>query len=318
MLAGVPPNRCPSESLRRDRYREVSRQGWAEFESLDRNIPIFRQTRYIGPTLAENTYAHPWILSARRVQRLPLLAALLTLIAIQTGHSAEIDAATCLGPPSHLEFAPVNAPPLVRVSHEAPPSAAGCFNKIDTEAIWITVASLVETPDDRTKLIRRFGAISELMGVKYWSVTDRKWRSLVSSAVALSSAQSAASRPDFPDTELERAEPMRYRVTDTRSGRPVTYTLRVSSLEPRQFTIETSNVDAVKEWGITFYDPGGLRTVYYLVERAPGRWAYASMTRIVPASVLARGHDKSYVNRAVALYRHYMHIPTDQAPPAAP
>jgi hypothetical protein len=61
-----------------------------------------------------------------------------------------------------------------------------------------------------------------------------------------------------------------------------------------------------------------VHTVYYLAERAPGRWAYSSITRIVPASFLAQGHEKSYVNRAIALYRHYMHIPTDQDPPAAP
>jgi hypothetical protein len=82
--------------------------------------------------------------------------------------------------------------------------------------------------------------------------------------------------------------------------------------------IETANIEAVKEWGLTFYAPEGLRTLYSLTERAPGIWAYYSVTRLMPATFLASGHVKSFINRAVALYRYYMHIPTDAEPPAAP
>ena len=56
----------------------------------------------------------------------------------------------------------------------------------------------------------------------------------------------------------------------------------------------------------------------FLERRSPDVWAYYSITRILPAGFLARGHEKSYINRAVALFRHYMRLPTDAEPPAAP
>jgi len=82
--------------------------------------------------------------------------------------------------------------------------------------------------------------------------------------------------------------------------------------------VETSNVDAIKWWGITLYAADGLDTWYFLGERSPGVWDYYSITRVLPASFLAKGHEKSYINRAVALYRHYMRLPTDTEPPSAP
>lgn len=245
-------------------------------------------------------------------------AVLLGIAAIQPCLAAPLDSAVCLRSALRQEFAPLNTPPLVRVTHEAPVAGEGCFDKSDAKATWITVASLVETLDDRERLVGRFGAISQLAAVRYWSVTDRKWRPLLSLAVALEAARAGASRPDYSTEELEHARIVQYRVTDTRSGRAVAYSLRLSYAGPGEFVVETANIDAVKEWGITFFAPGGLRTVYSLAERAPGRWTYSSITRIAPVSFLAEGHEKSYVNRAVALYRHYMHIPTDREPPAAP
>ena len=86
----------------------------------------------------------------------------------------------------------------------------------------------------------------------------------------------------------------------------------------RRVVVETSNVDAIKQWGITLYAADGLNTLYFLDERSPGVWAYYSITRVLPASFLAEGHEKSYINRAVALYRHYMRLPTNTEPPSAP
>ncbi|HWW79797.1 MAG TPA: hypothetical protein VNY82_09385, partial [Steroidobacteraceae bacterium] len=95
------------------------------------------------------------------------------------------------------------------------------------------MASLVETSDSRKELIGRFAAISQLVAVRYWSVTDRKWRPLLSSAFALNAAQAVASRPDYSAEELQRTETLHYRITDTRSERAVTYSLRLSSIGPR-------------------------------------------------------------------------------------
>jgi len=80
---------------------------------------------------------------------------------------------------------------------------------------------------------------------------------------------------------------------------------------------EITNVDAIKQWGITLYAPGGLHTLYFLKKQSPDIWAYYSITRVLPNSFLAEGHDKSYINRAVALYRYIVGLQTDAEPPSA-
>jgi hypothetical protein len=189
---------------------------------------------------------------------------------------------------------------------------------VDSAAIWITVASLIRSADSLDTLLGRFGAITQLLTVQYWSTTEQKWRPLVSSAFATAAPDSTQPRRDYSPGDLATGEARYYQVTDTRSGHRVTYRLRVLPSQPGRAVIETDNVEAVKKWGLTIYPPGGLHTFYFLDERSPGIWSYYSITRVLPKTFLAEGHEKSYINRAIALYRHYVHLPTNAEPPAAP
>ena len=184
--------------------------------------------------------------------------------------------------------------------------------------MWITVASLIRSPDAPNTLIGRFGAVTQLLGVQYWSTTDQKWRPLVSSAYATATARSTEPRVDYSAAELATGQDRYYETTDTRSGRGVEYRLRLLLNQPGRIVIETANVEPIKEWGLTIYGPEGLHTLYFLNERSSGVWAYYSITRVLPRSFLAEGHEKSYINRAVALYRHYVSLPTNAEPPSAP
>jgi len=141
---------------------------------------------------------------------------------------------------------------------------------------------------------------------------------LVSSAAAIAGLKSPRPRADYSAGELATGDDRYYLIADTRSRRATTYRLRLREVRPGRVVVETSNVDAIKQWGITLYAANGLDTWYFLDERSPGVWAYYSITRVLPANLLVEGHEKSYINRAVALYRHYMHLPTDAEPPAAP
>jgi hypothetical protein len=139
---------------------------------------------------------------------------------------------------------------------------------------------------------------------------------MVSSASAIASASSRLPRGDYSLAELITGEDRYYSMTDTRSGRAVTYRLRLWQNQPTELVVEITNVDAIKQWGITLYAPGGLRTLYFLKKQSPDIWAYYSITRVLPDSFLAEGHDKSYINRAVALYRYIVGLQTDAEPPA--
>ena len=230
--------------------------------------------------------------------------------------------AGCLGAGFDSHYPPLNSPPVAQAMRanddSAAPVGAACFDKTGSAAIWVTVASVVRAADSPRTLIARFGAISELLTVQYWSTTDHKWRPLVSSASAIVGARSAQPRADYSPDELATGDDRYYLITDTRSERATAYRLRLREAQMGRFVVETSNIDAIKQWGITLYAANGLDTLYFLEERSPGVWAYYSITRVLPASFLAEGHEKSYINRAVALYRHYMRLPTDTEPPAAP
>jgi hypothetical protein len=228
----------------------------------------------------------------------------------------------CLSSGAPPVFAPLNAPPIAQATRVrdggAPPAGASCFGKADSAATWITVASIVQTSNSQNAFIERLGSISALLAVQYWSTTDQKWRPMVSSASAVASSNSRQPRADYSLAELITGEDRYYSVTDSRSGRAVTYRLRLWPSQPSELVVESANVDAIKQWGITLYAPGGLHTLYFLKKQSPDVWAYYSITRLQPNSFLAEGHDKSFINRAVALYRHIVGLTTDAEPPSAP
>jgi hypothetical protein len=219
-------------------------------------------------------------------------------------------------------FPPLNAAPVAQATRapggRASPAGASCFEKSDSAATWITVASIVQSSNNLDAFIERFGSVSTLLAVRYWSTTEQKWRPLVLSASAIASSNATTPRADYSLAELVTGEDRYYSVTDSRSGRAVTYRLRLWPSQPTGLVVEIANVDAIKQWGITLYAPGGLHTLYFLRKQSPAAWAYYSITRILPNSFLAEGHDKSFINRAVAVYRHIVGLPTDAEPPSAP
>ncbi len=211
-----------------------------------------------------------------------------------------------------------NAPPKVQVTHDPSraitPNGADCFAEPQSRSTWITVAAVVRTLFDQKALIARFGAISQLGSAWYWSTTDQAWRPLVSSAYAI---ESSNARADYSGADLNTGTALYYSVTDSRSDLAIRYSMQLTAGSAGHIVLDTTNLEPVKKWGITLYGPHSIRTLYFLNELSPGVWSYYSITRVVPATFLANGHDKSLINRAVALYRHYMRLPATSDPPPA-
>jgi hypothetical protein len=249
---------------------------------------------------------------------LPLAVALTSAVARASDPPAQPACMRSGVPPI---YSPLNAPPIAQATRVSgggtPPAGAGCFEKSDSAATWITVASIVRTSNSQNAFIARIGAISTLLAVQYWSTTEQKWRPMVTSASAITSANSRLPRADYSLADLVAGEDRYYSVTDSRSGRAVAYRLRLLQSQPTDLLMETANVDAIRQWGITVYAPGGLHTLYFLKKQSPDVWDYYSITRVLPDTFLAAGHDESFINRAVALYRHIVGLPTDAEPPSA-
>ena len=172
------------------------------------------------------------------------------------------------------------------------------------------------TVDD---LLERFGGVSALTTVRYWSVSDRRWQDLIASAFALAGPDAASRRPDFRAAEMRGGTDLYFAQHDNRSTGDVVYRLRVREITPDRLVVQMENVSAVHYLLIPLAGPGDLQSLYFLERRPPDEWGYYSLARIsAGASSLAEGHEASYVNRAVALFRHLAGFPTDQEPPAAP
>ncbi|MDB6083794.1 MAG: hypothetical protein JWN43_1675 [Gammaproteobacteria bacterium] len=199
------------------------------------------------------------------------------------------------------------------------PADTECFGARSPQSgTLLAVAGTFQSAGGEGALLEQFGAISKLLLVRYWSTTDHAWRPLLTAATAVSGGTGGQPRRDFTATELESGRDLYLAQTDSRSTNEVIYRMRLRESDSRHFLIETENVTPVRWWALTLYKPGDLRSLYFLEQRSPGIWSYYSLTRIGVGRWLPTGHDNSYINRVVALYRHFAGIPTDIDPPPAP
>jgi hypothetical protein len=105
---------------------------------------------------------------------------------------------------------------------------------------------------------------------------------------------------------------------DNRSSEPVVYRLRVLEARPDRIVIETENVSPVRAFFVTLFPPGSLRAAYFLERTVPGTWSLYGLSAVSEdASSFAVVSEPSYINRAGALYRHFIGIPGDREPPLA-
>jgi hypothetical protein len=163
------------------------------------------------------------------------------------------------------------------------------------------------------ELLSRFGAISTMRGIKYWSVTDKDWRILITDASAATGEDAKTHRPDFRPGELKPGRDVYFIQADSRSTGHVTYRMRVREAEPDRIVLELENVTPVRLLFVTLFKPGGMRFDYFLQRRANGLWTAYGLLAV--ASSRTSGNEASFVNRLVAFYRHFVGDQPDGAPP---
>jgi hypothetical protein len=167
-------------------------------------------------------------------------------------------------------------------------------------------------------LLRRIGAISEHAGIRYWSITHKRWQTLILDAHALSSASGDRPREDFSPGEMSAGKSLYFLQEDNLSGKAI-YRMRIRNASPDRLVFDTENVNAVRYLGMPIFRPGGIQSITFLDRESKDLWRYYSIMRTGRnASLLTAGSDASSINRAVAFYRYLAGIPTDKEPPAAP
>lgn len=166
-------------------------------------------------------------------------------------------------------------------------------------------------------LLHRFGAVSELVGLRYWSTTHKRWQSLIVDAHALTGSQSDQRREDFTLDEMRAGKTLYFEQVDNISGK-ATYRMYIAEASADRLVIGVENVSTMHYFFLPVFRPGELQSIYFLERESENVWRYYSIVRTgINASRIVAGNESSAVNRAVAFYRHFVGIPTDREPPAA-
>jgi hypothetical protein len=173
---------------------------------------------------------------------------------------------------------------------------------------------------DTDAILTQIGAISSLRRVRYWSVTDKAWNILFARATALDGPNPSKPRPDFSLAEIRTGRDFYFLSADNRSRTDTVWRLRIRETGRGRIIVETANVTPLRWFFVPLVSEGNIETSYFLERADNDSWYLYTLTRMFYVSPLLTyfAPQSSYINRAVALYRHYAGIPTDSDPPAAP
>jgi hypothetical protein len=214
-------------------------------------------------------------------------------------------------------YAPLGEAPAIQSWHASDWTAPACTGWASSRpTLLVALAGSFRYSGGAADLLAAFGRVSTLRGIRYWSVGDRGWRTLVTGAAALDGPGTRRRRSDFAPAEMVRGADLYFAQEDSRSSGEVVYRMRVLENGPDRVAVTAENATSVRLLLVPLFAPGDLRCTSYLERLSPGVWGYYGLWGI-RAVALTSGHEVSLVNRALAFYRHVAGIPTDQEPPAA-
>lgn len=221
-------------------------------------------------------------------------------------------------------FPPAGSPPRIATWNESElkqgqwqPAACTGWPAMSSSRLVVAVVGSVRLDGSIDRLLARIAAISKLRDIQYWSTTDKSWRPLAYDASALTGPDAKDRRADFSVAELNKGAQLYYWENDSRSGE-IVYRLQVRERTTERAVIASENATAVRRFLMTLFPPGTLQSVVFVQRLSVHNWGIYILSRIGnEASLLAEGHEASYINRAVALYRQIAGIRTNAEPPAA-
>lgn len=239
-----------------------------------------------------------------------MIAALASALAVLrlAGAAGDLPRLPCERETPVPPFAQAGKPPSERTWQDVQWSASPCLPwPAERLRLVAAVAGRFAYRGDSAGLLARFGAISAMRGIRYWSVTDQDWRVLITEAFASDAAGHA--RADFTPQEMRPGATLYFVERDNRSGL-ATYRLRVLEAGPERIAMETENATPIRAFGFTLFPPGSLRAAYFAQRVDSQTWSFYGLSANgEKASALAGVSQASYVNRASALYRYFTATP---------
>ena len=184
-------------------------------------------------------------------------------------------------------------------------------------SVVFAVAGRFEHEGPFDALLARAGAFSRQTEIRRWNVKTGQWEQQYKASAALTGPDPDSRRPDFKAAEFVEGARLYFVQDAVESLGPIVHELTVRERSAERLVMTTRNVNKGRAYLMPVIDPGGLEG-FFMVEREAGSiWRYYSLTRVhllVPDAMAPPPND--HLNKAVALFRFLVGIPTDTEPPA--
>ena len=209
-----------------------------------------------------------------------------------------------------------NDPPAVAAWKGLSALPADCHLVLDgPAAMTVGFAGVFTGPASIEDIASSIGEISGTEGLKYWSVTDERWKEFISEAYAIESPDNKKKRQDFTAREIASKRPLYFAQNDTRSWGTNAYRMKAVDASPDRLIIETRNETAVKAGPVTILKARAAQSVIFINRRDASTWEYYSLS-VIKGSRLPV-NEKSLINRQASLYRLLTGKQVDMEPPLA-
>jgi hypothetical protein len=185
--------------------------------------------------------------------------------------------------------------------------------------VLVATAARFREPGGIDALARRLTRVSDFTGIRYWSVTRRIWRPLVTEAHALSDADPEHRRQDFAPQDLKTGASLHFWQAEATPAGELVYRVDVQERSATRLVFTLENASPASFMLMPLFEPGDYQTFVLIEQESDDIWRYYSLQRATTGVVLSTSsHRSSYVNRAAALFRYLAGRPTDAEPPLAP
>jgi hypothetical protein len=219
-------------------------------------------------------------------------------------------------PVAEPAFAAIGAPPAVAVWRSVALGAGDCFDGLDAPMDLLVALSVrFRISGGVEEIATRVGAISNMIGMQYWSVTDGGWRELVSAAYAVSDPENRVRRGDFTAAEVLSGRTLYFVQDDSRSSGLNLYSLTVRRIGADGLAVAFVNMASIRYFLVPLFDPGALISLQVVRHLQGDEWGYYGLSAVRNGG--GSNHERSWINRAAAYQRLLMGEPTDGAPPLA-
>ena len=142
----------------------------------------------------------------------------------------------------------------------------------------VTIAARFPHTSESGGLLRHIGAISELAGMRYWSITHQQWRTLIVDAYALTGSQSGQWREDSSSDEMKEGKVPYFEQVDNLSGKAI-YRMHIVEASASRLVFDVENVSTMRYFFIPILHPGELQSMYFLDRESDNVWRYYSIVR---------------------------------------